>query len=683
MISHSFNIAVPWSLSHYNPLNGFHPLYRALFDHAPEHVTLSAWDNVKLHRRFRSDAKIREALLWKVKAEEHRSNRLANKSVARAYEKYLWPPNKVLTTELMGDIEFHHTLPFPSLTRPFVFHCEAFPPLVLPFVQNGSDTIEYSYEEVRAHLGSILANPLCLGIFSQVPETLESLRRFFSDPIIDRKLFRSRIGLSDATVRNLSHLTKAVLCRPRFLFVNAGAQNSADFFQRGGHIVLRFWKEFLAQGRTGLLMLRCAKPSDEILGEHDVDISMVREQTGRSIIWGQDYLDNHEMNALMASAHFFLLPSASLHSVAIMQAMRLGTIPVVTDTVGASVYVTDNESGIVLRGMYEAIWHRNASTGILVDSYSRTPDLDNSLVSQLISRVGVLLDKPVAYQDMRSRMMVFAQDEFSGQAFSDHFWSTVLDLYHRSQESSARHGVTSVQRRSALLECMVQGDDWRRIFESTTQPALRVNTGLGVVWELGGAMIHTYGNPLIDLHDWSVLAEHYRPGAPRMTFANTLVELGGRYLYSVEHHEVVTLTRTTLIGLVAGVLKRFPRLYRLAAHILSRFRHVIKPGLEKAKADPDVELVRHGICGYNIIRRFDRYFAIRQNEGVFIPAKAESGGYSSCVSGYSLEEVERAIVTAHDFERERSDFYPDPVSASRVPKPIGGSSVDKAGVSRR
>ena len=640
MTRQSLKVAVPWGLSHYIPLNGFHPLYRALFDHAPGNINLFAWDNVKLHRRICSDAKMRAALLSKAKAEQYFSERLARESISRAYREYLWPPNYVLTTELMGDIEFYHTAPFPSLKRPFVFHCESYTPVLFPFAQQGTGNLE-RHEEIRDHYQSIFANPLCLGIFSHIPETLQALSQFFSDPIIDQKLFSSRIGLSEKTVLDPTLPQKTALSRPRLLFVNSAHESPASFFRRGGHVALRFWKNFLAEGSDGLLILCCAKPSDKDLSEYGVDVSFLQAQIGRSIIWGQDYLPNHEMNALIASSHFLLSPSASLHSVSIIQAMTLGTIPVVTDTVGTSVYVTDNETGIVLQGIRGAIWHKDAATGILVDRYCRTPALDDSLVSQLTHRVGALLDAPDTYRSMRDRTMAYAQDQFSGQAFSDHFWGAVSDLYHRDKKYFSGRNVAPIKVGTTLLDCTVQNDGWARVFESPTQPMLRINTGLGVVWELGGAMIQAYGNPRIDLNDWSVLAQHYNPNAPQTTFANTLEDLGGKYLGKYLHPVEARGegARPNLIGWIARVLKPFPTLYGFAAHTLSRFRSSLGSRFARAKADPEIELVRHGVSGYNIIRHLDRYYAIPQSEGGLSSHKADEGGYSSYFSAYSVDQV--------------------------------------------
>ena len=361
-------VAVPWSLSQYIPLNGFTPLYKALFDHAPENVSFSAWDNVKLCRKLRGNVSIQKKLVDRAKREECHLNGLAEGSIARQYQEYFWPPNQVLTAALAGNIEFYHTAPLPSLKRPFILHCESFAPVFIPFVRGWNGSIG-NHEGLREHYREILSHPLCLGIFSHVPETLRAFSLFFSDPVIDSKLFPSRTGLSAEAFLDHDPEQKPPLSRPRFLFINSSNQNVANFFHRGGHLVLRFWKRFTASGRDGLLILRCGKPGDMELRKYGVDVSWVNAEIGRSIIWAQDYLARHEMNSLMANAHFFLLPSASLHSTSLMEAMRAGTIPVVSNTVGTSVYVNDEEHGILLHGMGREPWHKDEATAALGGGY--------------------------------------------------------------------------------------------------------------------------------------------------------------------------------------------------------------------------------------------------------------------------------------------------------------------------
>jgi len=614
-----------------------------LFDQSPPSVEFHAWDNVKLHNRFSRDIEIRKVVMSAVNAKNRKARQLVKGSVASVYQEYFWPPNQVLTSALMGDIEFHHTAPFPSLERPFVFHCESFSPVFFPFTQQGSGEFK-QHVKIKEHYRSIFANSLCLGIFSHIPETLESLSRFFSDPDIDDKLFSSRMGLSSKTVIDSELPEKTSLFRPKFLFVNSANQNSLNFFNRGGHLVLRFWKEFIANDRDGLLMLRCAKPSEKELIDYGVDISFLASETGRSILWAKDYLANHEISALMASAHFFLLPSMSLHSVSIMQAMMLGAIPVVSDAVGVSRYVLDDEHGIVLRGVRAATSHTDPNTGILVDRYCRTPGLDDSLVTQLTSCVLALLDAPGAYQKMRNRTMAYAQQNFSGHAFSDHFWNAVFDLHQRYVLPASRVDPASNKVVRSLCDCTLHGDGWARVFESPTQPTKKIFTGQSVVWELGGTFVHAYGNPRIELSDWSVLAQYYSAGAPQITFAETVHELGGKYL-SFAGGETKYAHRK-LTGLISRVLTPFPELHSCAASILKKlrgYRRLLAMRFTKSNTGPDIELVWHGVSGYNVIRCFDKYYAIPQVEGEFNLNKVKTGGYSSSFSGSSADYVLKKI----------------------------------------
>lgn len=659
---------MPWSLSHYILLNGFHPLYRALVDHAPDGIRLNAWDNVKLHDRLAGDLATREALLGMANEARRTSRQMATGSVASAYQKYFWPPNRALSGQLAGDIEFHHTAPFPTLERPFVFHCESFAPIFIPMARQGSGAFEHP-QELREHYRTLFAHPLCLGIFSHVPETLDSLRRFFEDPAIDRKLFASRIGLSADAICPAGLPEKPSLERPGFLFVNSANQNTSNFFLRGGHRVLRFWKEFRATGRDGRLILRCGRPTDDELAAHGVDLSFLEVEIGRSIIWVQDYLANHEMNALMANAHFFLLPSASLHSVSIMQAMTLGTVPVVTDTIGTSAYVTDAQTGIVLEGTRAAIWHADPATGILVDSYARTPSLDHDIVAQLTRRVASLLDAPGEYEAMRERSMEHARVNFCGKEYSNEFWGAVTDLYLAQAKTSADSVSVAGGAIAGLRDCTLEGDRWARVFESGTQPMRRIFTSQSTVTELGGAILHTYGNPEIELNDWSVMAQYWNFGAPPMRFVNSIADLSGVYLnYSGEGRIGIVRRCTRAIG---KLLMPYPELYSVAAMALKKGRryrrhlafrlgrfsarvedpHSATPGTTaQAQANASDEalprnpkLVQEGYYGFNIIHLRRRYYAILQGEGAFDADKIGTSHYSRSFAGQTLLEVQEAI----------------------------------------
>ncbi len=164
-----------------------------------------------------------------------------------------------------------------------------------------------------------------------------------------------------------------------------------------------------------------------------------------------------------------------------------------------------------------------------------------------------------------------------------------------------------------------------------------------MVWELGGAVIHTCGNPRIELNDWSVLAPYYKPGAPQGTYANTLEELEGTYLHPLGRREGA---RRKLVRWVSKTLTPFPALHHYAARVLAAYHRHGGFKLAKPNAEPEIELIRQGITVYNIIRHRDRYYAILQREGEFSAEKAEAGGYSSCYRGHSLDEVLRSIAAS-------------------------------------
>jgi glycosyltransferase involved in cell wall biosynthesis len=668
-VGKSISVAMPWSLSHYILSNGFHPIYRALVDHAPSNITLNAWDNVKLYERLRHDNVMRVSLLSAATQANLTCGQLDSGTIANEYCEYFWPPNQVLTGELAGEIEFHHTAPFPSLRRPFVFHCESFAPVFLPFFRQGGGDMG-NHIELRQFYRNLFANPLCLGIFSHIPETLASFRQFFSDPTIDAKLFFSRVGISSKALEGPDLPAKRNISKPRFLFVNSANQNPENFFLRGGHIVLRFWNKFRTDGRDGLLVMRCRKPDAADLSGHGVDQSFMDKENGRSIIWAEDYIANHEMNAVMASAHFFLLPSASLHSASIMQAMSLGTIPVVSDTVGTSVYVTDDDNGIMLQGVRSARWHTDPNTGVQVDRYDRTHDFDDALAIQMFGRILGLVDAPDEYEAMRQRALVHSRKQFSGAAFGAEFWWAVSELYRSYQQVFSPSMTSASDAPDGLSDCLLCGERWANVFEGATQPIQRIHTGETVVTELGGATVLTYGVRPMRLNDWSVLAQFWVLDAPRLMFANSINELGGTFLAVGGRRGQGLLRKMTRF--VSKLLMPYPELHSFAASILKKLRRqgrLIAFGIARggARVMPSNEhtsnrvgsttpaLVVAGYYGFNIIRLEGRFHAILQGEGAFELARLEAKNYSRSFSGPTLIAVQGAILASLDAEGDTTD----------------------------
>ena len=558
------SVAVPWSLTHYIPLNGFHPLYRPLFDERPRGIELNAIDNVKLSKALQFDELLRQSLVERVRSVKFKSAHFRITNLGRRYCRYFDRTNLALTELLPGQIELHHTAPFPSWYRPFVFHCESFLPVFYPFAHQGTRPLR-GFESLRKYYCKMFSADECLGIFSHIPETLSSLSRFFGNSLVDGKLLLSRIGISTHTLRITAKEKLPLLPPFRALFINSAHQNPASFFLRGGHIVLRFWKELRQRGTDGRLYMRCCRPTDDELVKNGVDTEFVKVETGRSVIWIENYLSNKELNALMGSVHFMLLPSASLHSVSIMQAMALGAIPVVTDTVGTARYVRDDQDGIVLKGVRRARWFTDPHTDIEFDHFSRDETLDASLIAQLTTRVLALLQSPDACERIRSRAMDRAKKDFSGSQFSEDFWGKVNDLYERYKKKHPQRDSTILHSPS-VGPTLVTDSDWSRLFEGPTQPTGRLYTGVGRVSEHSGGFIHTSGTPLIKIHDWSPVRAYIHWGAPRLQFSTTIKGLEGKFLESKNAR--LHFIRAAVIRPVSRFLKPYPTIYKFCARLL-------------------------------------------------------------------------------------------------------------------
>ncbi|WP_137938176.1 hypothetical protein [Chitinivorax sp. B] len=627
-------VAAPWSLSHYIPLNGFHPLYRALFEHKPSNISINTWDNIKLNELLKTDPTLRKMFINN-HLEYSTHTRKNSSPINKAYEEYFFSANKYLTEMIPGDIELHHTAPFPSLKRPFIFHCESFAPIFLPFYQQGSGHFK-NHEQLQSYYRDIFSNELCLGIFSHIDNTLNSISNFFKNKDIDIKLLKSDIGLSDASYkRNLK--IKHIKEFPIFLFINSANQNPNNFFNRGGHIVLRFWEHFINNGRKGMLLVRCAKPNDQELKDNGVNIHFVQSELGKSILWVQDYLSNSEMSNLIEKAHILLLPSLSLHSASIIQSMLLGTVPIVTDTIGTDNYITDEFNGLILEGIKSTIWYKDPVTSILIDKYIKSEELDNSLLNQLIKKIDNLIFIENKYESIRENMISHALVNYSGRRFSENFWGDVNRVFFESNIHVIHKKNNSYPK---LEDAILESEDIPRVFESATQPVRKIYTGQNIVWEMGGAYIHSPGNPKMELLDWSVVAQYINPASPKLTWSKSISELGGAYL-SINGQSSSMLSMK-FVEFISNILMPFPSLHSNAANLLKisrRYKKYLRFTIFEKNKEPDIELIMHSVAGYNVIRYFHLYYAIPQHEGEFIRDKADMGGYSSSFKARSLNAV--------------------------------------------
>lgn len=626
------SVAVPWNQSHYIPWGGCHPLYQALLESVPDGVSINTWDNVALRHQLDQSEPVRRRLLAA----------LANESDDQWPEPFIScfdPENRLLTRALLGDIEFFHSVAFPSLTRPFVLHCESLRGLFAPWATSQM-AIHEQLPLIREHYRAVLGGPMCLGIFSSQPETLAALNDFLGLAQLQSRLFTSRIGLPKSTAQARARLPqKPSITHPRFVFV-AIADHESDFFTCGGHRVLCFWKAFCAAGHNGLLSMACERPDPQSLVAAGVDLAFVEQQTGRSILWASP--SQADVEALMAGSHVFLQPADVLCSFDILQALSLGCVPVVGAVRGLGTYLQDGQNGLIVGLEPEPLepWQLPI----------REAHEEVSLVDELLARMPGLLS-PQTYLALQEHGHQKALTEFSGAVLAETFWTRVRQLHlDCSMAVPSRSGPGAPLIDGGLL-------DWtglKRAFSQDARPRLRINTGVRSVWSIGGCFVLREGNSSLQACDWSLLAQYTRAQAQPMVWANSLLELAGAYL--LQEGRVDQAEPSALVKLLSRWLMPFPRLHSQCSQWLRRYRRA-RQSQAPSMPSPQVmseqpHLVVEGIHGYNIIRYGRRFYAILQSDGAFEPRHLETSHHS----GVDLRAVEQWVIAGLD-TRAESDAH--------------------------
>ena len=644
------SVAIPWSLTHYIPLNGFHPLYRALFEDKPESISLCAWDNVELSARLSADPAFRSRILKEASLSQSSLAATTRSEIEQQYYAHYWHGNHALTRLLPGDIEFHHTAPFPSLSRPFVFHCESFDLFFFPFLNPA--TLRDS-SELRRHYLRMLESPLCLGISSHLPGTLNDISNYFRSDTINQKLFESGMGIRGESLPDTVIAEKGSVAEPTMLFLNSANQNPQNFFRRGGHLALRCWQALMQESHSGRLIMRCARPTDDALREHGVDIEWLRRHLQSNILWIENFVSADEIASMMRIAHFMLLPSIALHSVSIMQAMHAGAVPVVSDTAGTDRYVIDDKTGIMLRGLRKSLPKEEIAPSVQAVLNTDNFEYDHILLDQMIERLRQLISSPDQYAALQRYMLSHARHALSGSGFGEKFWGRVNQAYEAYTRVHGQRSGPAEDTPAIPHECLIQGTQWSQLFSSSPQPVPRLHAGKGRVTELGGCFIASPGAQALGVHEWSPLAEFSLKNAPHLYFGRTIKGIGGRYI-GLRLIDAEQSRSRRVIRWVSDRLMPYPAIFSIASTSLKTTRRVLgfipKNGQSVVAADwgdqfseQDIELVSQLDNGLNIIRCGHLYYAIHQTDGEFSKDKADAGGFSVCLTGASLREINLRI----------------------------------------
>lgn len=284
---------------------------------------------------------------------------------------------------------FLPSFPFTQTNESWFLEIEDVTTLFRPYAFNGR-TGAGGLRESRMFpfVKSMLESPSCLGLLTHVESTRDSIHKLFQSSVIaDKTEFIAAPYLPRCEIaeRELDSLREPK--ELRFFFNNSWHQYPTNFYLRGGISILEAFERLLSEDRPVRLILRSRLPKNlderfaKILKDPRVEIR-------------DEFMSQEEYISLLRSSHYFLLPSARLHVVSLLESMYYGAVPIVSDGWGLQEYVHGGETGLVIPGVYGTVSWVDADSGELCEDYRRMLNGPGLLTENLYRAVVGALEQP-------------------------------------------------------------------------------------------------------------------------------------------------------------------------------------------------------------------------------------------------------------------------------------------------
>lgn len=407
------NILLPWNTSYCIPSNAFHPLYSGLLE-------CSSGIRYIVPRRDLGRGQYQSLLARGV---YHNSflnklwwlDSLPGNLQKKFYNFYsLREINYV--GNLPGNVEFLHSTPITTGNRSFIFHCEAFLPIFMPFSFSGRVVDGGAFNALKKSYGDLFRSR-CLAIVSHSKKTLDEISAFFGDSTIDSLLHHIDVGVTTRKIKKATFNPNNIT----FLFTSSAHKNPGNFLFRGGYVSIGMALRLLQTISNSNIrfIFVCKRPDNDLFVENDIDLALLQhaEEKG-SIIWLETRIPQYQFDSLMAKADFLLMPSASLHSVSVITAMQYRTVPVVTDIPGYDIFL-NNQCAVILDGVKDKICrHVEVGTSkIYVEDYKLYQKIQKDMVDVGVSRIAGLLEDG-KIESIKDNLLKIYLDRFTASKFA-------------------------------------------------------------------------------------------------------------------------------------------------------------------------------------------------------------------------------------------------------------------------
>jgi glycosyltransferase involved in cell wall biosynthesis len=235
---------------------------------------------------------------------------------------------------------------------------------------------------------ALLENESCRGIVCHVRSTAQSIPVLFGNPKLAEKVSHIPMGIQVPPSRKSRTDADTVT----LLFTNSWHQGATGFYLRGGLDALEAYSMLYSKYKNLRLIVRSKLP-DDLDGRYH----QIIERCNVTVM--DRFLRADEIRSLFESADIYLLPSARLHVVSILQAMAHGLAVVASDGWGISEYIDHERNGLIVAGRYgETSWMTPG--GMLMEDYRPLLKATPKVAGTLRDMLALLIDEPDRRQQL-------------------------------------------------------------------------------------------------------------------------------------------------------------------------------------------------------------------------------------------------------------------------------------------
>jgi glycosyltransferase involved in cell wall biosynthesis len=276
---------------------------------------------------------------------------------------------------------FLTSMPFTYGQNPWVIEIEDPTTLFHPLIENGQTShLRIAESPYFPIVKALLESDQCRGILTHMKSTAAMLPTLFGSATINAKVHYTPLGVK-LPARWQRHDESDPL---HLVFTNSWHQLPANVYVRGGLDVLEAFAILHRRYPHLRLTLRTRLPYLDAHYHRIIETCWVR------VI--DRFLSADELEDLLAGSHIFLLPSARIHVVSLLQAMAHGLAVVASDGWGVEEYLAHERNGLIVKGRYGKVSWVDEEVGMLREDYFPMYTPDPEVVEGLVVAVSRLVE---------------------------------------------------------------------------------------------------------------------------------------------------------------------------------------------------------------------------------------------------------------------------------------------------